>query len=134
MMNVRGINRMVQRNKEGNVCRQCAQLPDEPFGLQSPRSQLETRNPVQLNQWVTATLRGTDCSENSTDRLFPQPARLPGKAGKPFGEKNDEPSSTFVSRTTLLCAATPTGSSRRRRRRVRLVLASHCEAPLSFDN
>ena len=41
----------------------------------SPRSQLETRDPCQLNQWVAATLRGTDCSENSTDRLFPQPAR-----------------------------------------------------------
>ena len=79
MMIVRGINRMVQRNNEGNVCRQCAQLPDEPFGLQSPRSQLETRNPVQLNQWVTATLRGTDCSENSTDRLFRNLLRRPSR-------------------------------------------------------
>ena len=77
----------------------------------SPRSQLETRDPCQLNQWVAATLRGTDCSENSTDRLFPQPARfsLPVFCSKRKGRSSSVAAIGFTA-----CAEGVKGAARRR--------------------
>jgi hypothetical protein len=77
----------------------------------SPRSQLETRDPFQLNQWVTATLRGRDCSENSTDRLFPQPARfsLPVLCSKRKGRSSSVAAIGFTA-----CAEGVKGAARRR--------------------